>query len=912
MRTFLLCVIALVAAPARSQTLDEGVLVVRIASRDRAAPVRVSVEPLDRPAPVAPRPAVVSAGEPWIVRGLEAGRYRIIVEIGGRSAAVEAEVAGEAIVEVTVRSSGTSKSPVARVRRWPRLGAGRVIRREDRDALPSGPLVLSLIETTDATAVADRLDGGGLAPGDPPRMSWHGHSWTQTRFALGAVDVTDPDGGRPLLVPDEAAAGGAEVVSSLASDLGAGGTLVALTLPTGSAAWRHMASLTSSLPGADPLARGSMGATAGLPPPIARLQSFGQAAGRTGGAVGSRTRLVGTASIARARWLDRDIPPRLEATVASALVRATVAPAAANLVEVAAVGQHIDRPFAGRALVTPDGREDAVLRERGAAGHAQVAWRLSGRRGAALTAAGYSRRATDAAFDAAPSASESFRPGGVVERLRDGPVPELPLPGQRVAWRWEWRAAWWPPHGTTGPLGHAAQMGDTVSVSGLESALVLPGLVGERLGGMPAFAWRFAADRALSARRSTEVGLLVGDRIAVGDRLALEVGARLQDMDGSARGASQALAWRTVSPRIQATWLPRGSDGWALGATYARSPYRLLVRDLAWGDPGAPWAERRLWRDANGNGRVEPEEVGALVALAGPGAPVGGLAPRVRPPVASEVVAATTLRIGANWSLHLLGIRRVERRLLAPVNVAVLADDYSARQVPDAGGDLLRPDDDQVISIWERAAATLGRDRYLLGNPPGHDATHEGLEFEAAWRRGRARIRLGATASRSVGHASYVGFGPTENDQGLGGDVFASPNAATFAEGRLFFDRAYTITLAGTAALPGGFGVAAVARYQDGQPFARLLRIDDLPQGPELVRAVPNGRHRFQYLLTLDGRVDKTLALGRLRLTAAVEVFNLLGARSEVEEDVLTSPSFRAVTAVQPPRVVRLSGRVAF
>src|SRR5207245_11035148 len=34
----------------------------------------------------------------------------------------------------------------------------------------------------------------------------------------------------------------------------------------------------------------------------------------------------------------------------------------------------------------------------------------------------------------------------------------------------------------------------------------------------------------------------------------------------------------------------------------------------------------------------------------------------------------------------------------------------------------------------------------------------------------------------------------------------------------------------------------------------RLLLVPDLPQGPDLVRAVPDGRHRFAYTLTVDAR----------------------------------------------------------
>jgi hypothetical protein len=47
-------------------------------------------------------------------------------------------------------------------------------------------------------------------------------------------------------------------------------------------------------------------------------------------------------------------------------------------------------------------------------------------------------------------------------------------------------------------------------------------------------------------------------------------------------------------------------------------------------------------------------------------------------------------------------------------------------------------------------------------------------------------------------------------------------------------------------------------------------------------------------------------------VAASLEAFNLLNTRHEVEEDPVTGPSFRAPTAVQPPRSVRIGVRVDF
>ncbi|MBI4476698.1 MAG: hypothetical protein HY654_05965, partial [Acidobacteria bacterium] len=87
---------------------------------------------------------------------------------------------------------------------------------------------------------------------------------------------------------------------------------------------------------------------------------------------------------------------------------------------------------------------------------------------------------------------------------------------------------------------------------------------------------------------------------------------------------------------------------------------------------------------------------------------------------------------------------------------------------------------------------------------------------------------------------------------------------------------------------------------------------DDLAQGPEAVRAVPNGRHRFQYLTTVDARVARAFVISNGTLTISLDAFNVLNDANEVEEHVYSGPSFRAVTAIQPPRTLRIGFQVAF
>ena len=174
-------------------------------------------------------------------------------------------------------------------------------------------------------------------------------------------------------------------------------------------------------------------------------------------------------------------------------------------------------------------------------------------------------------------------------------------------------------------------------------------------------------------------------------------------------------------------------------------------------------------------------------------------------------------------------------------------------------------------------------------------------------------FRFGGSAYLSDGVGVNRGYRADENEHGGLGEVFLTPNATTNARGRLFYDRAFVMKVLGSHTGPGPLVASFVARYQDGQPFARLVVADGLTQGVEVVQAYPRGGQRFHYTLTLDARAELRWKVGRRgAVGVALEVFNLPNLAQEIEEDIVTGPAFRTITAVQPPRVMRVGLRVGF
>jgi hypothetical protein len=792
--------------------------------------------------------------------------------------------------------------------------SARVIPAPFASALPWSGTVWSSLLASQPLAVLDRIEGPGLYRGEPARFSVHGASWTQNVYVIDGADVTDPaEGGLPLLEPDVSALDPAVFVSGAAPvEQGTPGVLVRLT-PREPARSAHA---VVDLGGSGSFLQSSD--VVGGPPAIARLGGLFDGTVLVSGPIASSVRALVSARHSRVARVERGATPAVESRWTSLLARLDWDAAAHDAVRLVTGFERIHRPLGARPVTAPGESEEV------SAFGAQARWSREGARTIASALAG----AWSAAHEPAATPTGGVLP---IERLLDGPVPDAVTPSRSrrssasLVATIEHRAF------HTGGVWHAPRAGLSLVRATLDERPGAPVALAETVGGLPARLWDYTWPSTDAQRHALETSAWVADRVAAGDRVLVEAGVRLQRASGAAAGATTGVSWTALLPRVSARLVLRERGGVAVNGGFAEYAHSLTLAPLAFGDPSAPHAEVYRWTDANGDGRFEPEERGPLVARVGPGAANDALVsvdPALRPPRTREWTAAVEASPGG-WRLRLGGVDRREKDLLETVDVGAPASAYDVRYLPDPSGDIAGPQDDQLLPVYDRRADSFGLDRYVLTNPPGDTSLHQSVELRVEKTFGRRLfLRVGATASRTEGAGAWRGFRVSENDQGLVGELYDDPNAETHARGRTFFDRAFTIEALGAWALPGGVRLGAVVRYQDGQPFGRIVIVPDLAQGPEAIAATPRGQiarawamdaegryivpsgHRFSYTLTVDARVEKSVRLGKARLVLGVEAFNLLDQRNEVEEDPVWGPSFRTSTALQPPRVVRIGVRL--
>jgi hypothetical protein len=764
--------------------------------------------------------------------------------------------------------------------------------------LPSSGSLWSLIETADQMTVVDRIQNGGLYLGEPELMGNLGSSWTQTGFTFDGLDLTNPARtGTPLAYLAPQVLSAVQVTTAVAPvDAAGGGATVSLSPRAPAREWgghlqaAYMPSAWQAEPGAEEA------------PAIAWYDAASQASALLSGPLasnGSGILLSGRRGVVRRfeRTADTLLQNRLTSLFAHAILNSS----SGGRLRVLAGTDALSRPFAGR-LRFPD--RGVTAKDRYWQAHA--VWERASSHGTAWSlAAGFARGVSGAPADLATPTV------GAIERLIDGPVLETVLPTSGVVQRTNAVLRVRPDLRRASGGWQTVDFGASASRTSSAEDAMPRALVGELVDGLPARAWDVTWGGPSALRHGTELAAWVNDRIDIGSRVTLEVGARAELMRADARDNPEAISWRGIQPRgtLQINLTPGG--GLSFHAGYARFRHRLPLEYLAYGDASAPAASVYRWID-NGDRRLQPSEMKTLVARAGPG--IGTLDPGLLSPYTDEFAVGFQARFGRGWRWRAIGVERKQRRLVAPVNVGVTLADFTLRQLPDRGNDFFNPIDDRLLPVYDRKPSAFGRDRYVLTNPDGHTGTQVGVDF--AFERlfdGRWYMLFGASAQRSDAYAGNPGFHANENDWGVLGELFENPNALSYARARQFVERGYIIKWSGGFVMPDGTHVGAIARYQDGQHFGRMVVVSDLNQGPEAIQAYTRGHSRFTFSFTLDARLEKRFRVGGAGGVAlVVEGFNLLNNAIEVEEDPVVTREFRATTAVQPPRAMRIGFRIDF
>ncbi len=373
--------------------------------------------------------------------------------------------------------------------------------------------------------------------------------------------------------------------------------------------------------------------------------------------------------------------------------------------------------------------------------------------------------------------------------------------------------------------------------------------------------------------------------------------------------AKNEINWLNLSPRFGFILPLSKNKRTALKLSGARYFFTLPLYLLTSGNPNALGGIAYVWQDRNGDRQYEEGEAGALIRREGPF--FSEIDPDLKRPYADELTLSFVHTFGSDWTFTLAGFLRETRRLIETLNIGVPLTSYRSLEFFDIGDDRIpATHDDLAFTVYNQEPKTLGNDFFLLTNPDSEKriSRYRGLDLTLVKKNSsRFSFFLSLTATEAIGTTS-PGNSEWENDDGLAGSLYDNPNASINAKGRLRFDRAYTGRIGFALRLPFGFESACLIKYYDGQPFARKIIIQGFNQGPFYIQAHPRGIARYEYNMTVDVRLEKTLSLGKTSLRIILDGFNIFNQRLATEENEWTGPEFllRFATEIQSPRVFRL------
>ncbi|MEO8499484.1 MAG: hypothetical protein ABI565_01115 [Vicinamibacteria bacterium] len=733
-------------------------------------------------------------------------------------------------------------------------------------ALPTAGSLTARVVQLNAGLVLEREEGAELFPAEPSRFTFRGGSWTQSRIEIDGFDVTDPIMGGQALVWGAIELGEVDVRTD------SKGTVLVHAHPVRGGSDRTRFLVQGNLGLFD-----SKGTTADPIPSLARGHSlFDGVLAASGSSSGGATNWSGALSGADVSRSER----------ASDLERAT---------------QRLG--FEGRLNhVNGDDRLQGLAMYQGRRapfGFTKAETRATGLIiGAGWTRASGSGTSADPTFVRASyrrgtAADPTFTSALSFERLVDG-TPALQAPFESTSGKIELEAGrtLWNP-ASSSKLNVVAKFSRATGERTL-SQPIFTAL--ERLNGTSARQWTFtgAAPSRLAENRA---GLALNFVAETSQRTRLSGAVELQRVTVADRDGERVLGSTKVLPELRFEWTKSATTNFYAEASIGTPPVPLVSYEAA--TRGAPTAIARLWRDGNGDGLAQSAELGLEVARRGPGNT--GVDPNLSLPTMRRVVVGFRTKV-FGVGLRATAFARRDRDLIETALDPQGFEIARTRNIPDPSGDILGASDDQILPIVEESVRSFSQSAFLLTNPAGHRALGEGAELGFETNAKHVHWGLFGAAFRDSGRGGNRGLRVTENDFGVVGESFDRANADTYGYGRLFFDRAYSLRMYLTANDVRGVTFGAIARYDDGQPFARLVIQNDLPQGPDFVQAIERGRARLHYTLSVDARVARRFKLSGADLEVSASVFNALGSQFEAEEQMVWQADYRRITMVQPPR----------
>ena len=369
-----------------------------------------------------------------------------------------------------------------------------------------------------------------------------------------------------------------------------------------------------------------------------------------------------------------------------------------------------------------------------------------------------------------------------------------------------------------------------------------------------------------------------------------------------------------VAPRIGVSVDPTGSNRSVLKAFWARYYHNLST--FASVNPGGTNTKTFLFNDLNGNQLYDgPQELGALVASSG-GATTA-LDTSLKTPHTDEVDLSYQRQLAGESSVRLAYVRKMTRdqiatlnaswdgQFIAPVTLPVTLRSY------DGGVEGAQP-----FTVYDVPASLRGIVNNVTGNVPasagGGAANYDTVEIAFNARAGASLYvdtGVDVTWKNDLRSPANTSNSPLTQADPIASAYYQNVYPAVGPRQRSSVWEAHASS---RYELPYGVGIGANVRVQSGWNYARVISVALPNAGTQRFWLEPIDQHRSPTVPLVNVRLDKTVSVGRYRLTGMLDAFNVINSNAVTNFNLVNGANFDQINGALDPRTLQVGIRFAF
>jgi hypothetical protein len=391
-------------------------------------------------------------------------------------------------------------------------------------------------------------------------------------------------------------------------------------------------------------------------------------------------------------------------------------------------------------------------------------------------------------------------------------------------------------------------------------------------------------------------------------------------------GAQGGVIWNNFAPRVSVTYDVAGNGKNVVKASFGQYYGQRMTGDLSstLNTIGAAYAEFP-WKDLNGDGFVQANEVDTsrLLGYGGqynPADPAQIVSPnRIDPNLKNdrtdEILVGFDKELATDFGVSVSYIWRRYVNARWKPRIGLSASDYTAvSYTPPASA---CPAGARCDTVTYYAPKIPLPAPVIYTNQTDYHRAYQGFEASARKRMSQHWMMSASLTYNStlVFYDSPAAYQDPTNISMWNNAQYA-PESSSNSIGNVFLNSKWVARVTGAYELPWyGLGVAGFYNARQGFPFPQSVNIASRPNqaGGVQVLLDPLGNVRLPAFHTLDFRVDKRLTVGRVNLTAAMDVFNLFNANTTLSQQRNQNGSTaNQISSILGPRVLRFGVRLTF